>query len=373
MLLDGNVVAKDAAGYTIVGYYDDKIVLTSSLFSPNFIGGLNMTSSFDGLKGFGYGGGPGGSFTVTVKAANGATDSKTLTPVVESGTVAVTAPNINVYVDVPYNRTLPYNVISTTTMYGLFATPRASAFDAAGTLYMTDNGAKSSGSPSGPAVWAFPAGYCYCNGAAPHPVIRDAAAFGGDAPLVLGTDAANNVLYVGTANAIYGFALPLTASSTPVTTIAGAATGLANITGLAVGTSEIAVSMGNASVTTFAKTANGNVAPQRVIAGSATTLQSPQGLAFDASGSLWVADATANTVTAFSPGANGNAAPSTSLAGSATALNAPQGVAFDHTGAIYVVDHSNRTHIYAAGASGNATQQSFTFGATAANGLAVFP
>jgi hypothetical protein len=371
--IDGNVVAKDAAGYTIVGYYDDKIVLTSSLFGPGFIGGLNITSSYDGLKGISYSGTPTPPITVTVKAANGATDSKVLTPVVQSGTVAFTAPDLNITVDVPYNRTLSYNVYDTTTMFGLFATPRASAFDGAGNLYMTDNGPKSSSSPAGPAVWVFPAGYCYCNGAAPNPVIRDAAAFGNVAPLVLASDAANNVLYVATANAIYGFALPLTASSTPTTTISGGATGLANVTGLAVGASELAVSLGNASVATFAKNANGNATPQRVIAGSATTLQSPQGLTFDGTGNLWVADAAGNDVASFAPSANGNAAPSTSLAGSATALNAPQGVAFDHTGTMYVVDHSGKTHTYAPGATGNVAQQSFTFGWKNANALAVFP
>jgi hypothetical protein len=371
--IDGDVVAKDAAGYTIVGSYDAKIVLTSSSFPPGFIGGYPISSSYDRLNSLSFEGTPSPPITVTVTAANGATDSKVLTPVVQSGTVAVTAPNINIYVDVPYNRTLQFNVINTTTMYGLFATPRASAFDGAGNLYMTDNGPKSSSSPSGPAVWVFPAGYCYSCTGAPKPVILGAAAFGNDAPLVLATDSANTILYVGTANAIYGFALPLTASSTPVTTIAGTATGLANVTGLAAGANELGVSMSNGTVATFAKSANGNASPQRVIAGSATTLQSPQGLAFDATGNLWVTDAAANDVASFTPGANGNAPPMTSLAGSSTALNAPQGVAFDHTGAMYVVDHSGRTHIYAPGATGNAVQQSFVGGATAANGLAVFP
>lgn len=371
--IDGNLDAKDAAGYTIIGYYDAKITMTLTPMSGWWQNAPPIQSSYDGLHYLYFLGGPSGPVTVKVTAANGASASQLLTPVVESGTVAVTAPDRNITVDVPYNRTLPFNVVSTTTLYGAFDTPRASAFDASGNVYMTDNGTKSANAPAGPAVWMFQAGYCYgCIGAT-SPVVLGSTAFGGDKPLVVAADAPNNVLYVATATAIYRFALPLTASSVPAATISGPATGLAGITGIAVGANELAVSMSTPSLETFAKNASGNAAPQRTIAGAVTTLQTPGGLAYDASGNLWVADAAGNGVAVFAPAANGNTAPSSALAGSATALNAPQGVAFDRTGVIYVADHSGRTHLYAAGATGNSAPQGATSGATSANGIAVMP
>lgn len=371
--IGGNVVAKDAAGYTIVGTYDAPIALKLTPYTLNWLLPYPVRTSSDGLGQLAFTGNPAGPVTLTATAANNATDSKLLTPVVQPGTVVVSAPDINPFVDVPYNRAPSVNNPGGLVMLdGLFATPRAVAFDGAGNVYMTDNGPKSSSSsPNGPAVWAFPAGYC--SRCSVQPVVLPFAAFGDGTPLVVATDAANNVLYVATASAIYRFALPLTSSSTPVATIAGPTTGLAGITGIAVGANELAVSTSAPSLETFAKNASGDAAPQRTIAGATTTLQTPHGLAYDASGKLWVADAAGNDVAAFAPAANGNTAPSSALAGSATALNAPQGVAFDRTGVIYVVDHSGRTHLYAAGATGNAAPQGSTSGATSANGIAVMP
>ncbi|MDE1816512.1 MAG: hypothetical protein KGI11_08145, partial [Thaumarchaeota archaeon] len=86
---------------------------------------------------------------------------------------------------------------------------------------------------------------------------------------------------------------------------------------------------------------------------SATGLQAPQGLAFDSAGNLWVADDENNRILEYLKGSgftNGEAA--TTVLGqssfttngndvSATGLNSPQGLAFDSTHNLWVADEFN--------------------------------
>ena len=68
-----------------------------------------------------------------------------------------------------------------------------------------------------------------------------------------------------------------------------------------------------ASVLVFARRADGDVAPERTIAGSNTGMINPDGIAVDAAGRIYVADpfaATSGAVLIFGPNADGNAAPS---------------------------------------------------------------
>jgi sugar lactone lactonase YvrE len=67
-----------------------------------------------------------------------------------------------------------------------------------------------------------------------------------------------------------------------------------------------------ASVLVFARRADGDVAPERTIAGSNTGMINPDGIAVDAAGRIYVADpfaATSGAVLIFGPNADGNAAP----------------------------------------------------------------
>ncbi|MGA7912603.1 MAG: NHL repeat-containing protein, partial [Candidatus Dormiibacterota bacterium] len=88
--------------------------------------------------------------------------------------------------------------------------------------------------------------------------------------------------------------------------------------------------------------------------GAATTstgLNAPQGLAFDSSGNLWVADLNNNRILEYrTPLSTGEAASlvigqssftTNALATTSTGLNAPQGLAFDSSGNLWVVDTSN--------------------------------
>src|SRR2546421_250968 len=60
---------------------------------------------------------------------------------------------------------------------------------------------------------------------------------------------------------------------------------------------------------------NGNIYPNRVLAGPHTGITSPRGLALDGSGRLFVADQLSSRVLVFDADANGDAAPVITLTG----------------------------------------------------------
>lgn len=98
------------------------------------------------------------------------------------------------------------------------------------------------------------------------------------------------------------------------------------------------------SVIVFGPRANGNVAPMQVIAGSATEMETPSGVAVDPRGAIYVADhggsSGAGAVRVYAKGADGNAAPLYSIAGSATRLR-PYGLAIDRTGEVDIVNQTD--------------------------------
>ena len=111
----------------------------------------------------------------------------------------------------------------------------------------------------------------------------------------------------------------------------------------------------NSAVNAFPLTGNGNVPPAATLAGSLTALNGVGGLAFDATGDLYVASANSNAIEEFASGAHGNVSPIRVLQGAATGLASPHGIAIDPTGRLYVVNYAaNDVTVYAAGASGNA-------------------
>jgi hypothetical protein len=76
------------------------------------------------------------------------------------------------------------------------------------------------------------------------------------------------------------------------------------------------------SIAEFARTATGNAAPLRTIAGAATGLSFPVGIDIDAVGDIYVSNQFAG-VSEFSPAASGNVAPIATISGAATGLSAP--------------------------------------------------
>jgi len=105
------------------------------------------------------------------------------------------------------------------------------------------------------------------------------------------------------------------------------------------------------SITEYpAGTATGNVAPTTTIAGAATLLSCPEGITFDAAGTMYVADC-GNTVIEFASGASGNVAPLRQITG----LSCPVGVAIDAAGNLYVGDFgAKKVYVFAPGANGAA-------------------
>lgn len=89
-------------------------------------------------------------------------------------------------------------------------------------------------------------------------------------------------------------------------------TGIGNGAGIAVGNGNIYVSNGS-KINVWTVTDTGNAPPDHVISGSNTGLVSPQELALDTAGNLWVADSGANEIYAFAGTTYGNASPIYSL------------------------------------------------------------
>lgn len=84
----------------------------------------------------------------------------------------------------------------------------------------------------------------------------------------------------------------------------------------------------------------GSIPPVLELRDSLISLVNPAGLAFDADGTLWVANSTGQTVVAFSPAqlaVGGNPLPQVVLTSNAGSLLDPLGLAFDDGGNLWVV------------------------------------
>jgi sugar lactone lactonase YvrE len=150
-------------------------------------------------------------------------------------------------------------------------------------------------------------------------------------------------LYMSSYGGTYGntigvFAAGQTGTVTP-TTITGAATTLNTPYGIAVDATRklyVANSGGN-DILVFAAGASGNVAPIATIGGANTTLSGPERVAVDSNGRIIVSDE-GNKILVFASGANGNVAPVATIAGALTGLSSVSGVAADNQNAIWVCD-----------------------------------
>jgi len=133
----------------------------------------------------------------------------------------------------------------------------------------------------------------------------------------------------------------------PRRTISGFNTKLSSPAGIAIGPSwdpipvifvvnyDFSGKNGGASVAVFPRDADGNVSPMRTIAGPATGLNRPQGIAFDGFSKLYVANsafdqaAVAGNISVFSVTDQGDVAPSSVLGGNLTQLCHPIQIALD--------------------------------------------
>ena len=186
------------------------------------------------------------------------------------------------------------------------------------------------------------------------------------APQMIALDSTNNIFVTqntatGGVDSVAGFAAASTGASAPAQLIAGAATGLSVPVGVALdskGNVWVANS-GNNSVTEYAVGSTGNVAPIATISGALTTLSGPTGIALDPTDNIEVANAN-NTVTVFKVASTGNVAPTTTIAGSGTLLNVPSELYVDANGVMYIANNgasgagSNSVLEFLGTANGNA-------------------
>ena len=180
--------------------------------------------------------------------------------------------------------------------------------------------------------------------------------------------ATNCLNLAGSSGPVLAFDAADTGNVSPIVSIGGTNTGLSGCqTGVVVDGSGNAYvgDIANTSaypggqVAVFASGQQGNVAPARRIAGANAGFHSPTGLALDRSGRLYVADSGlgyrfSGDVRVFAPGVTGNVAPVAAIAGSKTGILTPEGVAVDSQGNLYVGNLGNSSiTVYAAGANGN--------------------
>jgi 6-phosphogluconolactonase (cycloisomerase 2 family) len=164
-------------------------------------------------------------------------------------------------------------------------------------------------------------------------------------PAGIALDAVHHELYVandidpGSTVTVY----PLGASGNvaPLRTLGGSQTGIQGPLGIAVDLvhDEIVIANykvpSNGSITVFPRTATGNVAPLRKIEGALTGFNRPQSVGYDfrhdeivVANSFWGSSSPGNIVV-FPRSASGNVAPARQIAGSTTALCNPIGMTLD--------------------------------------------
>jgi hypothetical protein len=143
----------------------------------------------------------------------------------------------------------------------------------------------------------------------------------------------NNLLYVANSTTATIDIFP-SGSGTMEAQIGGSKTGLVAPRTVAIDASlnVYVFDATTATISEFAAGATGNVAPIRTIAGSNTGLSGGNGFGFGialskASGEIFVSNASSNAILGFAATASGNVAPIQTIAGGATGLSVPLGLA----------------------------------------------
>jgi sugar lactone lactonase YvrE len=179
-------------------------------------------------------------------------------------------------------------------------------------------------------------------------------------PVALAVEPTGNLLVCGPVTPyILRFAPGASADAQPISTVN---MGFSGCVGLAVDSKGDIVMLefaGGISIVKFAPNASGSVVPTAVIAGSNTGLPESPGVdeaavAVDPGGNIWIANFTDSDLEEFASNADGNVSPIVQIAGAATKLNHPLGIAIGSDGTIYVANTDAPQILeFGAGANGN--------------------
>jgi sugar lactone lactonase YvrE len=248
--------------------------------------------------------------------------------------------------------------------------PSGVAVDAFGRIYVAN---KLGGSGSG-SITVYAANPSGTVNATPLATITGAGT-GLSGPTAIALDASGKIYVANSGNAVTVYAANPsgTLNEAPLATITGVDTQIASPYGIAVdaaGTIYLANELGGfnlglgGSVTTYAANPSGTLdeVPVGEILGSNTALNSPLGVAVDASGKIYVANLlpSGSSVTVYAANPSGilNEAPLATIAGGATELGTSAGIALDSSGRIYVSNQYGQSNnsgaitVFAANPSG---------------------
>jgi DNA-binding beta-propeller fold protein YncE len=170
-------------------------------------------------------------------------------------------------------------------------------------------------------------------------------------------DNANNEIFVAnSSNSITVYARTAYGDAAPIRTISGASTGLSSPYGIAVDNvnDEIfAANFSTKSITVYARTADGDVTPIRTISGASTGLSYPIGIAIDnVNNEIFVTNyyTTANSITVYARTADGDVAPIRTFSTS----DVPKGIDVDNiNNEIFVTEGYYSINVYPRTANGN--------------------
>jgi sugar lactone lactonase YvrE len=226
--------------------------------------------------------------------------------------------------------------------YGIDSTPELEAFDTNGNLWIAN--------PRTDTVLGFTPSQLASG--ATRPAISLTLA---NPPSGLAFDASGDLWVSDAGNHVDEFTpSQLAASGTPTPAVVLGATGgsLNGPEGLAFDASGDlwVANNGGSTVVEFTPSqlsASGSPSPTVTLSATGTSLDNPVGLAFDAAGDLWAANATNSTLVDFTPSqlaASGSPSPTVTLSSTASgSLDSPQGIAFDAAGDLWVANHANNS------------------------------
>jgi DNA-binding beta-propeller fold protein YncE len=174
-------------------------------------------------------------------------------------------------------------------------------------------------------------------------------------------DVVNNEIFVADAkkDAITVYQRTAGGNAEPARSISGSSAGLSGPCSIAVDPSSKEILIGNRfdnSITTYKKTSSGEDVPLRRIAGSATGISDPRSLFVDVTNNeIYVANNSARrgSVTVYARTANGNVAPLRTIAGESTELDGPRALSVDTTHNELFVLSGEKIIVYARTDDGN--------------------